>query len=88
MFKSNGNVTSDPLISYKWRRLASTASERKDAKYHWKMEFLMIYLKKRGCQGGWGQGNHMYFLHFEVKEAVEVKMNDGAIEATEVVRFS
>ena len=30
----------------------------------------------------------MYFLHFEVKEAVEVKMNDGAIEATEVVRFS
>jgi hypothetical protein len=32
----------EPYISYKFQRMASTASEREGAKYHRKIEFLMI----------------------------------------------
>ena len=59
----------------------------------------MINPTKRSCQGDWGQENHsvpkvLPFLHFEVKEAVEVIeafgviMADGAKEAADVLKFT
>jgi hypothetical protein len=51
MFRSNVHLTFDPYISYKWQRLASTASEREGAKYHRKTGFLMINPTKRGFEG-------------------------------------
>ena len=50
--------------------------------------YLTLKCPKVNGSEGWKDQFILHFCIFEVKEAVEVIMADGAKEATEVVRFT